>query len=252
MSESLAKATPRQPSGGKRPPIIFDYHLKFDDGGTKDFRIRLDPVTLQLLAPQTASHPAWTAIGFARCPNCTLDASTHPHCPVAVAMVDVVDGFKDSLSYHSVDVTVTTAQRQYSLRTSLQSALSSITGIYMTTAGCPIMDRMRPMVESHLPFASQEETIYRTVSMYLFAQFALARNNQQPDWTLDRLMAYLVEVGVVNTAFCGRLNQVPHLGDANVNALAILDSLASLTAITIEGGRLEKWEALMLRHWQLG
>lgn len=249
MSGRDAKAGRDPLIGSERQPVTFDYHLQFEDGVARDFHIRLDPVTLALQSPEAASLPEWTALGFCRCPNCTLDASMHSHCPVAASMVDVVEGFKDCLSYRTVDVTVTTAQRQYFLRTSLQNALSSMTGIYMTTSGCPVMDRMRPMVESHLPFASQEETTYRTVTMYLFAQFAMARRNQPADWTLHRLMTYLREVGRVNTAFCERLNQVPQKGDANVNALAILDSLASLTGISIEGGRLDHWEALLLRYW---
>jgi hypothetical protein len=193
--------------------------------------------------------PDWAALDFHRCPNCSLDSSKHAHCPVAVSMVELVDCFKDCVSHDAVEVTVRTAQRGYFMRTSVQNALSSITGIYMTTAGCPIMDRLRPMVETHLPFATQEETTYRTVSMYLFAQFALERHQKDADWGMSRLMEFLREVGKVNVAFCERLKAIPHNGDAHVNALTILDSLASLTSIRIEGGQLEHWESLLLRQW---
>jgi hypothetical protein len=230
-------------------PVEFDYRLKFDDGTERTFLIQLDPQTLAILRPEPGPLPEWTDLQFCQCSNCTLDPAVHPQCPVAASMVDLVDCFKDCVSHEAVEVTVQTAQRGYFLRTSVQNALSSITGIYMTTAGCPIMDRLRPMVETHLPFATQEETTYRTVSMYLFAQFALERHEQKADWGMSRLMEFLREVGKVNMAFCERLNSIPHRGDAHVNALTILDSLASLTSIRIEGGRLEHWETLLLRQW---
>jgi hypothetical protein len=229
--------------------ITFDYHMRFQDGTEASFLIRLDPETLGIIHPEVFSPPEWTKLDFCRCPQCALDPAEHDRCPVAVSMAGLVDRFKDALSYRQVHVTVRTANRDYSNATTLQNALSSIAGILMTTSGCPILDRMRPMVATHLPFATPEETTYRTVSMYMFAQFTLNRYNLVPDWTLGHLIAYLKEVGEVNVAFCERLKAVPHKGDANVNALAILNSLASLTGITIEDMRLNRWETLFLRHW---
>jgi hypothetical protein len=233
-------------------PLPFTYRLRFEDGSERVFRVLLDRQTLALRTWPERDPPEWTALDFHRCPGCRLDDATHAHCPVAVALSDVVEAFKDSVSWIPVDVTVECEQRTYQRRTTLQSALSALTGILMPTAGCPVLDRMRPMVETHLPFANQPETTYRFISMFLFAQFSRRRSGEHPDWTLEGLKAYLREVALVNTSFSERLNRIPHKGDANVNAVAILDSLAALTGIRIENGDLSHWVRLFMQHWADG
>ncbi len=54
--------------------------------------------------------------------------------------------------------------------TTAQQAMSSVLGLIMATAGCPWTDRLRPMARFHLPFASEAETVYRSVCMFLLAR----------------------------------------------------------------------------------
>ena len=54
--------------------------------------------------------------------------------------------------------------------TSAQQAMSSVLGLIMATSGCPWTDRLRPMARFHLPFASEAETLYRSVGMFLLAR----------------------------------------------------------------------------------
>ncbi len=54
--------------------------------------------------------------------------------------------------------------------TTAQQAMSSVLGLIMATAGCPWTDRLRPMARFHLPFASDAETLYRSISMFLLSR----------------------------------------------------------------------------------
>ena len=106
-----------------------------------------------------------------RCSNCKLDEKTE-YCPVIVNLLDIVDSFSGMNSYKKCDIIIETEEREYHKKdVSLQSAVSSLMGIYMPTSGCPTLDMLRPMVKFHLPFATLDETVYRAVSMFLVAEY---------------------------------------------------------------------------------
>jgi Domain of unknown function (DUF6901) len=205
-------------------PLRFRYTLTFADGTRQVFDIRIDPATLSLIEEPPASPPDWTALGFHQCPNCPLDPAPHPHCPVALNLVSVVEAFKDRASYDKVDVVVEARQRTYSRHVPLQTAASSLIGLYMPTSGCPILDSLRPLVETHLPFMNRTETLHRMLAMYLLTQYVRHRAGQPADWDLAGLAPHLEEIHTVNVAFCQRLNAAP-TKDASVNAVVILSAL---------------------------
>lgn len=118
------------------------------------------------------SYPEWTELKNFKCPNCLLVENEYKYCPIAVNIIDLIDFFKTS-SYPEVNVIVDTEIRRYSKHPSLQKGISSLMGIYMVTSGCLIMEKLKPMVRYHLPFATLEETSYRMVSMDLLAQYFL-------------------------------------------------------------------------------
>ena len=116
----------------------------------------------------------------------------------------------------------------------MQSGLSSILGIIMVTSGCPTLDYLRPMVGTHLPFASIDESIYRAMSMYLLAQFTRAKNGLEPDWTLKGLSKIYAEIDNINISIVKRLRAATE-EDASLNAVVILDSFAKLVPMSING-----------------
>ena len=136
-----------------------------------------------------------------------------------------------------------TDQREYIKHTTVQQALSSLLGIYMVTSGCPIMDKLRPMVRFHLPFATREETMYRVLAMYLMAQYFRQRNGREPDWEMENLVHMYEDVTVVNKSFVDRLNQIA-TDDANANALIILDCFANYIVMSVDEGTLADIEVL--------
>lgn len=219
------------------------YVFSLGNGVAKEFTIRLDRKSMTALTAAKKIYPEWTELSFHQCPTCPLNAQERQRCPIATNLVDVVEFFRDSLSYEETDVLVETEARGYTKRTTLQEGVSSIIGIYMVTSGCPVMDKLRPMVRTHLPFATVEETMYRVLSMYLLAQYFLAKRNHEPDWELKKLVNIYQDVESVNKHFRERLSAI-NVNDATVNALVNLNCFADFTAFAIEENRLDEIELL--------
>ena len=208
--------------------VFFYYQFTFPNGHIKKFDVRLDPETLNLLDPPRGRHSEWTRLSYHQCENCPLHESQSPQCPAAANLESVLDFFKDMLSYEEVDVEITTPARTYKKHTALQMALSSLIGVYMVTSGCPILDKLRPLVRTHLPFATLEETTSRAVSMYLMVQYFLKKRGKEPDWELKNLARIYEDVKTVNKFFHKRIAKI-HIQDAGLNALVHLDCYARFT-----------------------
>jgi hypothetical protein len=223
------------------------YRFRFDDGREVGHTVRLDPETLAIADPLREDPPDWTRLEFRQCRNCPLDPARHAHCPIAVRAVGLIESFRDAVSFEPTTVTVETDQRTYLHRTSLQRGLSAVLGIYMVASGCPIMNRLRPMVDTHLPFASTSETTYRTVSMYLMAQFFRKRSGEEPDFELRRFPEMLEAVREVDVGFSDRLGAIG-IGDASLNALVILTTFGDHATLAVLCEDLERWERLFREH----
>lgn len=223
--------------------IIYNYRFKFNDGTEKEFHIKLDSKTLDLIQPEIQSFPSWAELNFFRCPNCPLNENQYKFCPIAVNLSNVVDAFKGRVSHEEVDITITTEERTYGKHTALQRGLSSMIGIFMVTSGCPIMEKLKPMVRHHLPFASEEETKYRAIAMYLFAQYFLSKHGEKPDWELKKLSDIYNDVRIVNKAFCQRLSNI-QTKDASINALVILDCFAGSVRFSINKDMMDEIEII--------
>jgi hypothetical protein len=223
-------------------PLKLTYSFTLPKGDVKHFDVLLDDKTLSMkVAPRTA-YPEWTALEFKKCPNCPLEIKT-PRCPVAANIVDLADFFKEAYSYEEARVEITTEARTFTKKARVSEGLRSLVGIYMATSGCPVLDKLRPMVGVHLPFATFQETLYRTTSMYLLAQFFLGRHGGKPDWDLENLAKIYESISAVNHAFCERLRQTT-LVDAMPNALVELDTFAQMTTRALRKKNLDALEGM--------
>ncbi|NOQ37205.1 MAG: hypothetical protein GQ569_15150 [Methylococcaceae bacterium] len=212
---------------------IITYTLVFDDQNSYEVPIHLEGKSLELFTSKPAILPEWTRLDYCQCPNCPLKLEETPHCPVAINLVELVSHFCDLISHQTVKVSVQSSSRTYTVETTVQDTLSSILGLYMSCSGCPILDKLRPMARFHLPFSSYEETSYRSLSMYLIAQYLRYKEGKSADWDLEGFVAMYKEIQIVNQAFSQRLCNISQ-GDANNNALVILDCFASLIAMDTE------------------
>lgn len=223
--------------------IGYRYTLALIDGREKVFDLDLDRTTLGLVPTAATEPPQWAELTCRQCPNCPLQVAEHRYCPIAVNLPELM-GFTGSLvSFEDVTVTIDTEERRYTGETTLQAAISSLLGIYMVTSGCPVMDKLRPMVRFHLPFATPEETTYRAMSMYLMAQFLRLKGGKSADWELRGLRHIYNEVHTVNASFVKRLQETAK-GDANTNAIVRLDAFAGIVLLSVDMDQLDNIEAL--------
>lgn len=213
--------------------LTIHYCFDFPTGECKEFAMALDGATLRLMASPTAAPPFWARLENHQCPGCRISPESQEFCPIALNMVQIVEEFKDYFSYEDVKVTVTTQERSYRKETTLQAGLSSLLGIIMVSSGCPAMEKLKPMVRFHLPFASIEETIFRTISMYLVSRYYRKRRGEVVDWSLAGMVDLYASVGVVNKAFAERLREAAKK-DANVNALVNLFCFSEIVPFAAE------------------
>jgi len=157
------------------------------------------------------------------------------YCPVAVNLASLIEEFKFNHSTDTAFVVVDGPDRSYVKEATVQKGLSSIMGIVMVTSNCPVLDKLRPMVRFHLPFATSIETVYRSVSMYLIAQYLEMKKGGHPDWNLEKLVEIYKEVSKVNKGMWNRLSNAAKL-DANVNALIILNSFGDALRHSVKTG----------------
>jgi hypothetical protein len=218
-----------------------DYAFSLSDDRMREFHVRLRRDTLALVTEPRASFPDWTALAYHQCSNCRLDPATHARCPVAANLVDVIEYFKDTWSCEEADVQIAVETRTYRQRTSVQNALSALAGIYMTTSGCRILDKLRPLVFTHAPFGGLEETLFRAASMYCLAQFFRHQQGKSADWDLTGLATVYQEIETVNRCFHQRILDVT-VKEAGLNALLQLNCYAQYTSTMEFRNRLRRVE----------
>ena len=84
-----------------------------------------------------------------------------------------------------------------------------------------------------IPFASVEETIFKSVSTYLLGQYFQHRDGKKADWDLNGLKESYNEIQKVNFGMATRLRSIIQK-DANINALIVLDIFAKEMPQTID------------------
>jgi len=206
------------------------YRFDLPDGSKKHVDLKFSGADFRLENAAPADPPFWTELKFSQCANCPLSTAEHTHCPAALHMVPVVESLKTLVSFDTVGVTVIQAERTIQAEIAAQSAMSSVLGLIMATSGCPWTGRLRPMARFHLPFASELETVYRSVCMFLLAR-ELALTGETPGFAM--LNALYENLHVVNRDMSRRLGAATRTDPAR-NAMALLDSYTTLLPAALE------------------
>jgi hypothetical protein len=211
-------------------PQRIQYRFDLPDGSKTTLEFVFDSADFRLSNAAPADPPFWTELRFSQCANCPLNALEQPHCPAALQMASALEPLKALVSFDTVGVTVVQAERAVYAETSAQQAMSSVLGLIMATAGCPWTDHLRPMARFHLPFASEIETVYRSISMYLLAREIAFPNEARGFAALERLYENL---HIVNRDMSRRLGAATRTDPAR-NAMALLDSYTTLLPAALE------------------
>jgi hypothetical protein len=181
----------------------------------------------------TADFPFWTRLDFHKCVNCPLSETDNDFCPAAMDAKRITQTFKDMVSTEEVRVEVRTPDRIYSKQTDSQTGLRALFGLVMATSGCPILSCFRGLADTHLPFATMEETILRVAGSYLIQQYLVRREGGEPDWEFAGLNRFYDEIQEVNRCFKSRIDAASGQ-DANMNALGLLVYLAMGVSFSLE------------------
>lgn len=153
---------------------------------------------------------------------------------MALRLESLMDVFKDEISHHRVEVTVKTTERTYLKDVALQEALGALFGLVMATSGCPVMNYLKPMARYHLPFASMEESIVRSVSMHLLRQYYASLKGQAADFSLKSLDEKYSEIQNVNLGLNKRISTIMKKGDASNNTVAAFHAISKLLSLSIQ------------------
>lgn len=223
--------------------ISIRYIFTFQNRKKIELLLSLDQKTLLLINPCYKTGPDWTLLSFYKCGNCPFNENEQKFCPIAVNLVDIIKNFRNIPSTEKVTVQIEYKKRIYLKDTVISTGLSSLIGIYMVTAGCPIFAKLKPMVLTHLPFASIEETCYRVTSMYLLAQYFIFKNGENPDWAMKELVTIYKEIQSVNSHISKRLFHIA-MEDSSLNALVNLDCFAKNVSAALIIDQLKELEYL--------
>lgn len=188
------------------------YQFTFEDGKSLSIEVPLDEDTL----PEDL--PEWTHLECQQCPNCSLNQKDHPYCPAAVRTHEIAAQFSEIISYTRAHVEVTVGERTYVADCDVNTALRSLMGLCMALSSCPLMGRLRPLAETHFPFATLEETAGRTIRAYLFKQYFIMQDGGDPDWEFKGLIALYEAINIATSAFTERI-RIASKEDANMNAV---------------------------------
>ena len=204
------------------------------DAGVRDsFDIKLATDTVTILDIRPDDPPAWTRLTFHQCPHCGLTSDQHPYCPAALSLAPIVKKFDGLHSHDELSVEIITAERKIRQQTTAQRAIGSMMGLVFATSGCPHAAFFRPMARFHLPLASEEETVYRAVSMYLLAQYFKQKQGDETDFDLNGLAAIYSNIQIVNKTIAERLRAATET-DSSINAVIFLDMYAKAMPYAIK------------------
>lgn len=212
------------------------YEFEFKSGRKKIFPVHLDPRTITYQPDASRSKPEWTKLTHCQCTICPLRPEQTPYCPIAVNLAGLVDEFQAEQSTEQVTVHVRTEERTYSRDASMQEGLFSILGIIMATSGCPEMNFLKPMARFHLPFSTHEETTIRSTSMYMLRQFFRNKSGKETDFELKKLQDQYSRVEAVNDGILRRIRSQVREGDADANAIVILNGFAQILNVELVTG----------------
>lgn len=210
--------------------MALEYRITLDDNHEFSYRIELSRDYDQEVA---TAAPKWTRLEYQQCSNCPLKKEQFSHCPAAVDLHRVIEDFHGLPAFKKALVWVRTPEREYSKQVGLEEGLRSLLGVIMATSACPMLGKLKPMAQNHLPFASNQEFTLRAVSLYLTRQYFNLREGRHADWELKGLVRMFQQLQLVNQAFWQRIHDTCE-GDSNLKAFLTFFSMSTSMTYSLE------------------
>jgi len=196
--------------------------------------LKFDERTHRVLLPEDAARPDWTRLEFERCPNCNLP-DTESHCPAALALAQFLPEFDSHVSYEKAVVEVDMSTRSVVSKTTFQHGMAALIGLVLASSGCPRTRFLRPMARTHLPFATDQETVFRALAVHLLGQYVAKGSGAPMSLSFAELKENYAQLSKVNGAMAERIRAAIKR-DAAVNAVIILESFTMIAPENIDYG----------------
>ncbi|MBL7671602.1 MAG: hypothetical protein JNM39_14045 [Bdellovibrionaceae bacterium] len=213
--------------------LVISYRFELPAGQVQVYDLKFDRQTMKMIN-ENPSQVDWVRLDSKKCSHCPLNSKDSPYCPIAQNLHGVAAHFANDKSVVETKIQVTTGDRTYSKIASLQEGLQGIFGLIMATSGCPHMEFLKPMARFHMPFSSDIETMVRTTSLYLLRQYFNLKDGKPADFLLKGLEANYANVALVNQGIVERIRGMS-VGDADRNALVLLDCFSSMISMEMSG-----------------
>lgn len=213
----------------------FEYTINFEDNHSQSFTVDVDEEFFVIKDNDETPGPEWTLLDHHKCEHCPYNSNNKKYCPVAKNLAHASEAFKDERSFKKVTVFVKTDERFYGKKTDLQTALFSLFGLIMASSNCPHLNIFKSMARFHLPFSTMEETSVRVLGMYLLSEYITHQEAPEKPINLEGLKEKYKNIENVNKNIIERVRSLKG-GDANKNAIVVLDNFASLLPLEISSG----------------
>lgn len=189
---------------------------------TREFDIHLD-AQQRIRLPSGFQPPDWARLDYHQCGHCPLDPAEYRYCPLALKLAWIMPEQALPDSHQPIRLEVETPERDYSVDTTLQRALSSLFGLVSALSDCPHTRFLRPMALFHLPVSMEREALVRVLAFRLLERYIENRSDPDIPVDLDGLDEAYRNLNRLNRDFLERLR---HGGsDAPVNAVLLLEML---------------------------
>jgi hypothetical protein len=199
------------------------YAFTFADGTRAVFEV--DENTPPSRTPRSSEGlPACMDMDTHRCSACPMPKRARLVCPAFDAILPTIQAFDRRGSSETCELTVQQNGVTHLMSTSVQNAVRSLIGLQLALSGCPVMSRLRPMAQFHIPLSDADQTLFRVFGMYMLKQYLRLIKGGTPDWSLAQLQAFYDDVHLVNQQLAARIRAATQQ-DAVVNGLVILDVL---------------------------
>jgi hypothetical protein len=216
--------------------ILYRFHLP---EGPQEITLTFAAEDFTLIPHALDPLPDWVRLDHHKCEHCPLTSDRHPTCPLAAAMAGYIEVFDRFYSYEEAVVEVVTKNRTVVGKMALQRGMASMVGLIGATSGCPHLSFFRAMARFHLPFARDDETLYRLFSMYLLMRHLEGHEIPPGEGAFAHLEKLSSAATLVNACMAQRVRSA-FAKDVVVNAIIVLDSFAQAVPFVIE----EKLEEL--------
>jgi len=228
-------------------PLVIEYRYRLPSQEQETLTLTLDPVSLTPLDPLPNPLPNWTLLSFEQCENCPLSPKEIPVCPLAARLAVLTPLCNKLISFDRVDVEVVTSERTVSAQVNAEQGISSLMGLVSAVSGCPHTSFFRPMARFHLPFATPEETLFRSTGSYLLVEYLRQRQGEAPNYDMAGLQAIYDQVSEVNRSVAERLRAASRT-DSALNAIVQLDYYAQGLSFSLDRS-LDQLSEMLAPFW---